>query len=179
VGSGTTAQSAKRKRLVPSGETIRKKLDTVLMPALRGKTLKPARSTSAVAERLPHTPTSTSPRRTIMAAAPRGQPMSFAACSPLTGLPLSLRSWAKVSAFLCSRSGVSGSTTAKAARPWRTSLSLRRRAKGEPRSTGSARPSALSRAAASRTRPSRLSGKTTAPGLARQAATQRSRMSMP
>src|SRR5512143_432762 len=176
VGSGTTAQSAKTNCRSLSGETIRKKLEMVRMPALRGTIFSPVRMTSAVVERFPATPTSTSPRRTIMAAAASGPCTVSRACSAEMGLPASLRRAAKASAFRASRAGLAWSTTTKPAVRNVASRSLSWTAKGDCTRTGSARRSFFSCAAASNTRGSRLSGKTTVPGCLRQASMHCSRM---
>jgi len=111
VGSGTTAQSAKTNCRSKSGEIIRKKLDTVRIPGLRARICRPAFSTAAVVERLPATPTSTSPRRTIMAAAASGQPMVSRAWASVTDRPASRRSAMNCSALRASRLGLSCGTT--------------------------------------------------------------------
>ena len=71
---------------------MRKKLEMVLMPCFRGRMANPAFRTSDVDDRLPHTPTSTSPLRTIMAEAASGQDMDLSASSVETGFPFSCRS---------------------------------------------------------------------------------------
>jgi len=157
---------------------MRKKLETVLIPRFLGRMASPARSTSAVEERFPPTPTSTSPRRTIMAEAARGQCMALRASSSVTGFPFSWRMAKKVSAFRCSTGGLAWSTTVIPAQLASAPRILRRMANGDCTRTGSASPSRLSRAAAASTRSSMLSGKTTTPGSARQALLQLSRMSM-
>ena len=85
-----TAQSVNMQTLLSF--SMKKKLDTVLLPAAVPIMRRPARMTSAVEDKFPATPISASPRRTMRAPAARGFLTALTASSSEMSLPLAFGS---------------------------------------------------------------------------------------